>query len=53
MDSSNVFDLVERCIEKAAQDFLEGKSVDSAALQALMDSVRIVHHTKKIEKEEA
>ena len=50
MDKEKVLNLVEQCIEKAANDFLAGKPVDSQALHAIMDGVRIVHHSISMEK---
>jgi len=50
MDKDKILNLVEQCIEKAANDFLAGKPVDSQALHAVMDGVRIVHHSISMEK---
>lgn len=48
MNKRKICNLVEQCIEKAANDFLAGKSVDHQGLYAIQESVRILHHVQKI-----
>ena len=50
MDRDNILALAEKCIEKAANDFLAEKPVDSQAFNNVMEGVRILHHAVKIER---
>lgn len=51
MDKEKILTLVEKCIEKAASDFLKEKPVDYQALQTIHDSVRILHHTVQMNRQ--
>ncbi|MGE5631596.1 MAG: hypothetical protein ACM3TR_10940 [Caulobacteraceae bacterium] len=43
-----IIPLYTKCITKAANDFIEGKKVDCESLISLHDSIRVLHHLKKI-----
>ena len=52
MDKEKLLNQIGKCIEKAANDFQNEKVVDHQALQALLDSVRILHHVEQMKKQE-
>lgn len=39
---SHAIELLDQCIEKAAQDYLDGKSVDTRSIQALAGAINVI-----------
>jgi len=54
MNQEKIFSLVERCMEKACEDFLKGNPVDTSALLILInDFVQLFKYEQSIREKEA